>query len=157
MSCFISRKKDKVAAVFKKVGFDADEETFIATFKRLYPNDWLRINERWQLEEDSTPPGKKHSMQHPDVYMKEMYRNHKPKSNTKGNVMDLKDLKVKAIILPHGEYRLGVPVPVIDEGSFYRIDGTHIIDKHKIKKIGEADGRVEIEMIDKTVVLEVVR
>ena len=157
MGCFISRKKDKVAVVFKKVGFDADEETFIATFKRLYPNDWLRINERWQLEEDSTPPGKKHSMQRPDVYMKEMYRNHKPKSNTKGNVMDLKDLKVKAIILPHGEYRLGVPVPVIDEGSFYRIDGTHIIDKHKIKKIGEADGRVEIEMIDKTVVLEVVR
>lgn len=71
--------------------------------------------------------------------------------------MELKDLKVKAIILPHGEYRLGVPVPVIDEGSFYRIDGTHIIDKHKIKKIGEADGRVEIEMIDKMVVLEVVR
>ena len=71
--------------------------------------------------------------------------------------MDLKDLKVKAIILPHGEYRLGVPVPVIDEGSFYRIDGTHIIDKHKIKEIREADGRVEIDMADKTVVLEVVR
>ena len=48
-------------------------------------------------------------------------------------------------------------MPVIDEGSFYRIDGTHIIDKHKIKKIGEADDRVEIEMTDKTVVLEVVR
>ena len=48
--------------------------------------------------------------------------------------MELKDLKVKAIILPHGEYRLGAPVPVIDEGSFYHIDGTHIIDKHKINK-----------------------
>jgi|GEM_PF-6027623 len=80
MGCFISRKKEKVAIVFKKVGFDADEETFIAAFKRLYPNDWMKINERWQLEEDSTPPGKKHSMQHPDVYMKEMYRNHKPKA-----------------------------------------------------------------------------
>ena len=73
------------------------------------------------------------------------------------NPMELKELKVKAIILSHGEYRLGAPVPVIDEGSFYRIDGTHIIDKHKIKKIGEADDRVEIEMTDKTVVLEVVR
>lgn len=71
--------------------------------------------------------------------------------------MDLKDLKVKAIILPHGEYRLGVPVPVIDEGSFYRIDGTHIIDKYKIREIRIDDGRVEIEMTDKTVVLEVVR
>ena len=83
MSCFISRKKDKISAVFEAVGTDADEETFIAAFKRLYPNDWLRINERWQLEEDSTPPGKKHSMQHPDVYMKEMYRNHKPKDDAK--------------------------------------------------------------------------
>lgn len=71
--------------------------------------------------------------------------------------MDLNELKVKAILLPHGEYRLGAPVLVVDEGSFYRIDGTHIIDKHKIKKIGEADDRVEIEMTDKTVVLEVVR
>ena len=79
MSCFISRKKDKISAVFNKVGFYADEESFIATFKQMYPNDWALINERWQLEEDSTPPGKKHSMQHPDVYMKEMYRNHKPR------------------------------------------------------------------------------
>lgn len=157
MGSFISRKKEKIAAVVAKVGSDADEESFITAFKELYPADWSKINRKWQEEEMNTPPGKKHPMQHPDVYMKEMYRNHKPKSNTKGNVMDLKDLKVKAIILPHGEYRLGVPVPVIDEGSFYRIDGTHIIDKHKIKKIGEADGRVEIEMIDKTVVLEVVR
>ena len=155
MSCFISRKKDKISAVFETVGINADEESFIAAFKKLYPNDWLRINERWQLEEDSTPPGKKHSMQHPDVYMKEMYRNHKPKSNTKGNVMDLKDLKVKAIILPHGEYRLGVPVPVIDEGSFYRIDGTHIIDKFKIKSISVIDDRVDIVMTDKVVTLEV--
>ena len=83
MGCFISRKKEKVAIVFKKFGFDADEETFIGAFKKLYPHDWLRINERWQLEEDSTPPGKKHSMQHPDVYMKEMYRNHKPKDDAK--------------------------------------------------------------------------
>lgn len=73
------------------------------------------------------------------------------------NPMKLKELKVKAIILPHGEYRLGVPVPVIDEGSFYRIDGTHIIDKHKIKKIKKDGSRVEIDMADKTVILEVVQ
>lgn len=47
MGCFISRKKDKVAAVFEQVGPDADEESFIAAFKKLYPNDWLKINERW--------------------------------------------------------------------------------------------------------------
>lgn len=71
--------------------------------------------------------------------------------------MELKNLKVKAIILPHGEYRLGAPVLVLDEGPFYRIDGTHIIDKHKIKEVREADDRVEIEMTDKTVTLEVMK
>ncbi len=33
MGCFISRKKEKVAIVFKKVGFDADEESFIVALK----------------------------------------------------------------------------------------------------------------------------
>ena len=79
MSCFISHKKDKIALVFKKIGVDADEETFIVAFKSVYPQDWMKINEKWQAEEASTPAGKKHPMQHPDVYMKEMYRNHKPK------------------------------------------------------------------------------
>lgn len=69
--------------------------------------------------------------------------------------MDLKDLKVKAIIYPHGEYRLGASMPVIDEDSFYRIDGTHIFDKFKIKEVREDDGRVEIVMTDRIVILEV--
>lgn len=69
--------------------------------------------------------------------------------------MDLKGLKVKTIIYPHGEYRLGALAEIIDEGSFYRIDGTHIIDKHKIREIIEDDNRVEIVMQDKTVTLEV--
>ncbi|WP_139187485.1 hypothetical protein [Sarcina sp. DSM 11001] len=72
MSCFISRKKDKISAVFEAVGTDADEESFIATFKQMYPNDWTLISERWRLEEENTLPSKKHSLQHPDVYMKEM-------------------------------------------------------------------------------------
>ena len=69
--------------------------------------------------------------------------------------MDLKDLKVKALIYPHGEYRLGSPAPVLDEGSFYRIDGTHIIDKFKIKSISVFDDCVDIVMTDKVVTLEV--
>ena len=48
--------------------------------------------------------------------------------------MTLTDYKVKGIVYPHGEYRLGAPVEIIDEGGFYRIDGTHIFDKHKIKE-----------------------
>lgn len=69
--------------------------------------------------------------------------------------MELKGLRVKTITYPHGEYRLGSPAEIVDEGSFYRIDGTHIFDKHKIKEIREQDGTVEIEMTDKTVVLGV--
>ena len=38
-SCFISRKKDKIAAVFAKVGSDVDEGNFIAAFKQMYPRD----------------------------------------------------------------------------------------------------------------------
>lgn len=70
--------------------------------------------------------------------------------------MDLTKLKVKTITYPHGEYRLGHAVEIIDEGSFYRIDGTHILDKHKIKDIVREDNRVKIVMTDKTVTLEVV-
>ena len=69
--------------------------------------------------------------------------------------MDITKYKVKALIYPHGEYRLGSPVDVVDEGSFYRIDGTHIFDKHKIREIRESDGKIEIELTDKTVVLVV--
>ena len=45
--------------------------------------------------------------------------------------MNLTDYKVKRIISPHGDLQLGEPADVIDEGSFYRIAGTHIIDKFK--------------------------
>ena len=69
--------------------------------------------------------------------------------------MNLVDYKVKGIIYPHGEYRLGAPVEIIDEGGFYRIDGTHIFDKHKIEEIRESDGKVEIHMKDRVVVLVV--
>ena len=66
----------------------------------------------------------------------------------------LKELKIIVIILPNGEYRLGAPVLGGDEGAFYTIDGTHIIDKHKIGEIRKDYGCVEINMADKKVILE---
>ncbi len=69
--------------------------------------------------------------------------------------MNLTDYKVKRIISQHGDLQLGEPADVIDEGSFYRIAGTHIIDKFKIEKIEENGNRLEIVMKDKTVVLVV--
>lgn len=69
--------------------------------------------------------------------------------------MELTDLKVKRIIYPHWELRLGEPADVIDEGGFYRIAGTHIIDKFKIENIEENDGKVEITIRDGKAVLGV--
>lgn len=70
--------------------------------------------------------------------------------------MNLTDHKATSLTYPHGEYRLGSPAEVIDEGSFYRIDGTHIFDKFKILST-EIDGdKLTIHMKDKDVVLTVV-
>lgn len=69
--------------------------------------------------------------------------------------MNLTDFKVKILTYPHGEYRLGHPVDIVDEGSFYRIDGTHIFDKFKIKSTSLDGDKLILEMTDKTVVLEV--
>ncbi len=44
---------------------------------------------------------------------------------------------------------------ITDEGSFYRIDGTHFIDKFKIKKMEKHENAIKIEMTDKIVTLEV--
>lgn len=70
--------------------------------------------------------------------------------------MNLTDYKVTSIQYPHGEYRLGAPAGIIDEGSFYRIDGTHIFDKFKIEGVDAEDGKITIHMKDKDVVLTVV-
>ena len=79
MTSFIKYKKKKANRVFEKLGDNFTESAFIESFKILYPDDWQRIQDIWAYEEKVTPKGKKHPMPHPDVYMKEMYRNHKPK------------------------------------------------------------------------------
>ena len=79
MTSFIKYKKKKVNHVFQILGDELTETDFINTFKSLYPDDWQKIQEVWMYEEQNTLPGKKHPMQPPEVYMKEMYRNHKPR------------------------------------------------------------------------------
>lgn len=64
--------------------------------------------------------------------------------------------KVTSFTYPHGEYRLGSPASIIDEGSFYRIDGTHIFDKFKILSMELVDDKLTIQMKDRDVVLTVV-
>lgn len=70
--------------------------------------------------------------------------------------MNITNYKVTSIIYPHGEYRLGSPAEIIDEGAFYRIDGTHIIDKFKILSTELNGDKLTIHMKDKDVILTVV-
>ena len=75
MGSLIKKKREKVKAIFDRHGYDISEEVFISFFKLMYAEDWELIQEKWYDEEKNTPPGKKHSMPHPDIYMHEMYRN----------------------------------------------------------------------------------
>lgn len=77
LGSFISRKKQKVISIFRALGNKHDEQSFITLFKEQYPEDWKKINNKWEEEERNVLPGKKHPMQIPDTYMKEMYRNWK--------------------------------------------------------------------------------
>jgi hypothetical protein len=69
---------------------------------------------------------------------------------------NLTNYKVTSITYPYGEYRLGSPVEIIDEGPFYRIDGTHILDKFKIESVDAEGDKLTIHMRDKDVVLTVI-
>lgn len=69
--------------------------------------------------------------------------------------MDLTQYRVRILIYPYAEYRFGHSVPIIDEGFFYRIDNTHIIDKFKIKDVVIEETKVKVTMTDETVILEV--
>lgn len=69
--------------------------------------------------------------------------------------MKLTDYKVKVIKYQHREYRLGSTAEIIDEGSFCRVDGSHIFDKFKIISTEINGNELIIVMKDKTVLLEV--
>jgi len=77
MGNLINRKKEKAFSIYKQLGQNASENAFVQLFKSLYPNDWNRIVEKYREEERETVFGKRHPMPHPDIYMKNMYRNTK--------------------------------------------------------------------------------
>lgn len=47
MGSFVRDKNEKVKQVFQILGSDHTEEDFINTFKRLYPEDWQKIQDLW--------------------------------------------------------------------------------------------------------------
>ncbi len=69
--------------------------------------------------------------------------------------MNLVQYRVNEIRYTHGTYILGYPVEIIDEGSFYRIDGTHIFDKFRIQSMKLEGNQLTIQMKDQDVILVV--
>jgi len=70
--------------------------------------------------------------------------------------MEITNYKVASLIYPHGEYHLGTLAEILDEDSFYRIDGTHIFDKFKILSTELVGNKLAIHMKEKDVILMVV-
>ena len=69
--------------------------------------------------------------------------------------MDLKQYQVIEIISSGSKYKLAHPVGIDDEGSFYRIAGTYIIDKYRIKSMSLNGDKLTIHLNDEDVVLTV--
>ena len=70
-------------------------------------------------------------------------------------MIKLTDYIIKEIRYPDSIYKLGKAVSVYDEKSFYRIDGTYIFDKNKIKSMKLNGDKLTIHMNDMDVILTV--
>ena len=69
--------------------------------------------------------------------------------------MNLNLYKVNEIIYPDSKYKLAHPAGIDDEGSFYRIAGTYIIDKYRIKSMSLNGDKLKIHLNDEDVILTV--
>lgn len=69
--------------------------------------------------------------------------------------LNLNHFRVKEIRFSSGIYKLGHPADIMDEGSFYRIDGTFIIDKYKIRSMTYHNEQITIRMDDQDIILVV--
>jgi hypothetical protein len=67
-SVFI-KKDEKIAVVVSKLPSKYTEYDFIALFKELYPNDWQKIEKRYQQHLLNNKPGKKIPMPKPEKYL----------------------------------------------------------------------------------------
>ncbi len=70
--------------------------------------------------------------------------------------MDLKKYRVIEIISSGSKYKLAHPARIENEGSFYRMAGTYIIEKHRIKSMSLDGDRLTIHLNDEDVVLTII-
>lgn len=70
--------------------------------------------------------------------------------------MNLNQYKVTEIISSGSKYKLAHPVRIDDEGSFYRIASTYIIDKYRVKSMSIDGDKLTIHLKDEDVILTVI-
>lgn len=69
----VIKKKEKVNRILAELGTACTFEAFSVKFKEYYPEDWKRINQRYNQHEKMDSKGKGHPMPNPDRYMQNMY------------------------------------------------------------------------------------
>ena len=69
--------------------------------------------------------------------------------------VNISQYKVLEIHYPHSKYKLKKPTMVFDEGSFYRVESTHIIDKYRIKSTEIKDNKLTLHLDTEDIVLVV--
>ncbi len=69
--------------------------------------------------------------------------------------MKLTQYTVLEIHYPNSKYKLKKAAIIIDEGSFYRIESTHIIDKYRIKSTEIKDNKLTLHLDTEDIVLVV--
>ena len=70
--------------------------------------------------------------------------------------MNCNQFRVTEIISSDSKYKLAHPARIDDEGSFYRIASTYIIEKHRIKSMSLDGDKLTIHLNDEDVILTII-
>ena len=71
----VLKKAEKLGAVSAVLPPGASPEDFVAKFQELYPEDWSKINRRYQAHQRQNTKGKRHPMPDPKQYLLNMVKN----------------------------------------------------------------------------------
>lgn len=65
----IQKKDQKVIEVLMTLPSDVSGDDFVSKFREAFPEDWKKVQKRYDEHERLTPKGKSHPMAHPHQYM----------------------------------------------------------------------------------------
>ena len=65
----IQKKDQKVIMVLMTLPSDMSGDDFVSKFREVFPEDWKKVQKRYNEHQRLTPKGKSHPMAHPHQYM----------------------------------------------------------------------------------------